>query len=220
VGYSVPADAAAERALALLSGAGAVIVDDLALPALKDLDQDHALDLMLVELAHSLPAYLASREAGVRTLADVVEFNRSRADAELPWFGQSLFEKALTLGGPSSPAYLAAVEACTAAGLAELDRTLGEHDLDALLAPAMAPATPIDLVNGDAFSGGASDSSALAGAPILTIPVELAHGLPVAVSVWGARRSEQTLYAIGQAFERARDESTGPLPEPTFPEWI
>ena len=68
--------------------------------------------------------------------------------------------------------------------------------------------------------GGASDSSALAGAPILTVPVELAHGLPVAVSLWGARGSDQTLLRLGQALESRRDATTGPLPEPTFAEWV
>jgi amidase len=217
-GYSTHADAACERVLTMLSAAGAEIVDDLALPALKEVEDDHVLNLMLIELVHSLPQYLGRRGAEVRTLADVVDYNTLHADSELPWFGQSLFEKALTLDGPSSPQYLDAVDACAAAGLAELGRTLHVHRLDALLAPAMAPATPIDLVNGDHGSGGASDSSALAGAPILTIPVELAQGLPVAVSIWGERGAETSLYAIGRAFEQARDRSTGPLPEPTYVE--
>ncbi len=219
-GYSATADAAGERALSMLSEAGAEIVDGLALPALKDLDETHVLDLMLIELVHGLAQYLTARGASVRSLADVVEFNRAHAGAEMPWFGQSLFERALTLGGLASPEYLDAVDACTAAGLAELDRTLGDHDLDALLAPAMAPPSPIDLVNGDHGSGGASDSSALAGAPILTVPMELAHGLPVAVSVWGARGSEHSLYAVGWVLEQARDRTSGELPEPTFVEWI
>ena len=219
-GYSPGADAAGERTLAMLSAAGAEIVDGLALPALKDVDETHVLNLMLIELVHGLAEYLEARAASVRSLADVVVFNRAHAADEMPWFGQSLFERALTLGGLASPEYLGAVHACTVAGLVELDRTLGEHDLDALLAPAMAPPSPIDLVNGDHGSGGASSSSALAGAPILTVPVELTHGLPVAVSVWGARGSEQILYAVGRALEAARDASTGPLPEPTFADWV
>ncbi len=219
-GYSHAADAAGERALAMLSAAGAEIVDGLALPGLKELDDNHVLDLMLIELVHGLAEYLNARGASVRSLADVVAFNRAHAEEEMPWFGQSLFERALTLGGLASPEYLAAVDACTAAGLAELDRTLGDSDLDALLAPAMAPPSPIDLVNGDHGAGGASDSSALAGAPILTVPLEMAHGLPVAVSVWGARGSERVLYAVGRAIEQTRDQSTGPLPEPTYPDWV
>jgi amidase len=219
-GYSTHADAAGERVLSALAEAGAEIVDGLSLPALKEIEDEHVLNLMLIELVHGLALYLGGRGAEVRTLADVVDFNNTHADAELRWFGQSLFEKALTLDGPSSPQYLDAVDACAAAGAAELTRTLGEHDLDALLAPAMAPPTPIDLVNGDHGSGGASDSSALAGAPILTVPVELAQGLPVAVSVWGARGSEKTLYAVGRAFEQTRDRTVGPLPEPTYLEMV
>jgi amidase len=220
-GYSVAADAASERALEILSAAGAVIVDDLALPALKDLDDGVALTLMLVELKVGLTKYLATRDAPVKTLADVIAFNRAHAEDELPWFGQSLLEKAEETEGVASAAYLESLDACTAAGLAELDRTLGEHDLDALVAPAMAPPSPIDLVNGDlGVEGGASDSSALAGSPILTLPVELAHGLPVAVSLWGARGSERTLLQLGQTLESGRDARTGPLPEPTFAEWV
>ena len=219
-GYSPAADAAGERALALLSAAGADIVDGLALPALKDVDDDHVLNLMLIELVDGLATYLEARGASVRSLADVVDFNRTHADQEMPWFGQSLFERALGLDGLSSSQYRDAVDACTVAGLTELDHTLSTHHLDGLLAPAMAPPSPIDLVNGDHGSGGASDSSALAGAPILTLPMELAHGLPVAVSVWGARGSEQTLYAVGRSLEAGRDASTGPLPEPTYPEWV
>jgi amidase len=218
-GFSPPADAAAERALSLLSAAGAEIVD-VTLPMLKDLDESAELTLLLVELKVSLATYLATRDAEVRTLDDVVAFNRAHARTEMPWFGQSLLERALETEGVASPAYLEAVDACAAAGLAELDRTLGEHDLDALLAPAIAPATPIDLVNGDAYTGGTSTSSALAGAPILTVPVELVHGLPVAVSLWGARGSEAGLLRLGRALEAGRDASAGPLPEPTFPDWI
>ena len=219
-GYSPAADAAAERALALLDRAGVHIVDDLALPSLKDLDDEVLLMLMLVELKVSLAKYLATRHAPVRTLADVIAFNREHAEQELPWFGQELFEQAEETEGVASPAYLEAVDACSAAGIAELDRTLGEHDLDALIAPAMSPAPPIDLVNGDHGGGSASDSSALAGAPILTVPLELARGLPVAASLWGARTTEATLLQLGRALEAGRDTTTGPLPEPTFVEWV
>jgi amidase len=88
------------------------------------------------------------------------------------------------------------------------------------LAPATGPAAPIDLVNGDPNGMGASDSSALAGAPILTVPVELARGLPVAVSLWGARGSESALLRLGAALEAARDADSGPLAPPTFPAWV
>jgi amidase len=220
-GYSSAADEASERALSLLSHAGVHVVDDLSLPMLKDLDDEVGLNLMLVELKVALSRYLATRGSRVRTLADVIAFNRAHAEQEMAWFGQELLEKAEGTEGVASPAYLESVDACAAAGIAELDRVLGEHDLDGLLAPATGPAPPIDLVNGDpGGGGGASDSSALAGAPILTVPIELAHGLPVAVSLWGARGTDATLLQLGRALEAGRDAASGPLPEPGFVEWL
>ena len=220
-GYSPAADAASERALSLLDRAGAHIVDDLTLPSLKDLDDEVGLTLMLVELKVALPRYLATRDARVKTLGDVIAFNREHADQEMPWFGQELLEKAEETDGVASAAFLEAVDACAAAGIAELDRTLGEHELDALLAPATGPAPPSAVVTGEGGGGGgARDSSALAGAPILTVPVELAHGLPVAASLWGARGTDATLLQLGRALEAGRDAGTGPLPGPTFAEWV
>ena len=66
-GFSPAADAAAERALDLLSAAGAEIVEGVTLPALKDLDDQHELTLMLVELKVSLARYLGARESEVAT---------------------------------------------------------------------------------------------------------------------------------------------------------
>ena len=220
-GDSPAADAAAERSLSLLSRAGVHVIDELSLPMLKDLDDEVGLNLLLVELKVALARYLSTRNARVKTLADVIAFNREHAEREMPWFGQELFQKAEETEGVAAAAYLESVDACAAAGIAELDRTLGEHELDALIAPAIGPTPPIDLVNGDPEGGGsASDSSALAGAPILTVPVELAHGLPLAVSLWGARGTDATLLQLGRALEAGRDASTGPLPEPAFVEWV
>jgi amidase len=219
-GTSPAADAAAERALALLSEAGVEIIDGIELPALKDFDDEQELILMLTELKVAIGRYLATRDCGVKTLLDVVAFNRTHAEQELPWFGQELFEKALETDGVDGSAYSKAVEACRVAGPSELDRVLTEHHLDALVAPTTSPATPIDLVNGDPSIFGCSGQSALAGAPILTVPLELAQGLPVAVSLWGARHHEVTLVLLGSALESGRDSSTGPLPAPTFPTWV
>ena len=180
-----------------------------------------ALTLMLVELKVGLAKYLESRDAPVRTLADVIAFNRAHADP-----GAAVVR-------PGPPGEGAGDRGPRVAGVPRErgrlhvggPRRAGPHPRPArprrrCVAPAMAPATPIDLVNGDPGGGGASDSSALAGSPILTVPVELAHGLPVAVSLWGARGSETALLQLGQALESGRDATTGPLPEPTFPEWV
>ena len=93
-------------------------------------------------------------------------------------------------------------------------------EFDALVTPSYAPAHPIDLVNPESFPGSCSGPAAIAGYPLVTVPTELAAGLPVAVSFWGTAGSEGTLIEIAHGYEVARDASTGPLPEPTMATFV
>jgi len=83
--------------------------------------------------------------------------------------------------------------------------------------PSYAPASPIDLVNPESLPGSCTGATAMAGYPLLTVPTELAAGLPVAVSFWGAAHSETSLVEIAHGYEQAWNRTSGPLPEPSFP---
>ncbi len=219
-GYSAVADAATERALSLLSAEGAEVVDATDIEAMASYDGESELVVLLSELGPALADYLRTRPGAPQTLAEVVAFNRQHSDVELEWFGQDLFEMALGLPGLGSKEYDAARAACLAAGRDGIDQTLHEHRLDALLAPASAPAIPIDLANAEHHWGGCTETSAMAGYPIMTVPTGLVHGLPVALCLWGTGGSEATLLEIAAGYEAARDADTGPLPEPTFPAFV
>jgi Asp-tRNA(Asn)/Glu-tRNA(Gln) amidotransferase A subunit family amidase len=52
------------------------------------------------------------------------------------------------------------------------------------------------------------------------VPGDLVGGLPVGVCFWGAAWSEPTLVEVGAAFERLRDDDTGPLDPPTYPTFV
>ncbi|HSU03791.1 MAG TPA: amidase family protein [Nocardioides sp.] len=221
-GYSAHADAAAERALGLLAAEGATIVDATDLPELgEDVWRDELL-VLLAEFRAGVADYLASRGGDVpRTLDELVAFNRDHAASELAHFGQSLFEQALSgpeAGGPEHRVARARGVAATGAG--GIDAVLRAHDLDALVTPSYAPAHPIDLVNPEHFAGSCSGPAAIAGYPLVTVPAELAAGLPVAVSFWGTAGSEETLIEVAHGYEVARDAATGPLPDPTFPVFV
>lgn len=222
-GNSPLADAAAERALSLLSTAGAKIVDSTDLESMAGFGLAEELHVMLAELAAGMSTYLATRteQQRVRTLADVVAFNKAHADEELCHFGQDLFERALQLPGIESLEYARARAACLRAARDEgIDKVLADHDLDALVTPSYAPAHPIDLVNPEPDSGGCTRPAAMAGYPLLTVPSRLAHDLPVAVTFWGTAGSEATLVEIAHGYESARDAADGPLPAPTFPAFV
>ena len=221
-GYSPQADAAAERAVALLAAEGATIVDGTDLPDFPATLGEDELLVLLAELRSGLTAYLATRAGDVpRSLEEVVAFNERHAATELEHFGQAFFEAALVGPEDGSPEHLAARARCLELARDHgIDAVLREHDLDALVTPSYAPACPIDLVNAEAHPGSCSSPAAMAGYPLLTVPTELAHGLPVAVSFWGTAGSEATLVEVAHGYETARDRTTGPLPAPTFPGFV
>jgi amidase len=169
--------------------------------------------VLLHELKAGLPLWLQrfAPQAGVKSLADVIAFNRAHAGQEMAWFGQELFEKAQALGGLDSAAYLEALAQCAKGSREDtLDRVLREQRLDALIAPTDGPAWLIDPIAGDHFSQGFSTPAAVAGYPHLTVPAGMVRGLPVGLSLVGPAWSEWRLLALGQAFERAAGHRRAP----------
>jgi amidase len=189
---------------------------------MDDFDQADELTVLLAELRAELPRYLATRSGDVpRDLAAVVDFNRRHADTELAHFGQALFEQSLAGPTDGEPACVEARARCLAAARDDgIDKVLREHELDALVTPSYAPASPIDLVNAEHFPGSCTTPTAIAGYPLFTVPTELAAGLPVAVSFWGGAGSEPTLVEVAHGYEVARNRTSGPLPEPSFPTFV
>ena len=131
-------------------------------------------------------------------------YRARRSLRSLPFFGQDLFERAVTTGGLQDPQYLKALESNRlAAGRDGLDKVLASQQLQAVIAPTMGPAFLIDPINGDALSwDGPGNVPAIAGYPHLTLPMGLVKGLPVGLSVIGPAWSDGTVLALGGAIER------------------
>jgi amidase len=202
MGYLPALDEVFERAVGQLKAAGAEVVDIDAFDLAGI--QRRELLVLLAELKAGLNAYLAGtpRQVTVRTLGDLIAFNRAEAAREMPFFGQELFEQAEMSPDLSDRAYVRArAENLRAAGPDGIDRLLGDHSLDALIAPTTGPAWTTDLVNGDHVAGAATTLAAVAGYPHLTVPMGQIQGLPVGLSFVGPAWSDATLLAMGYAFE-------------------
>ena len=206
-----------EQALADLRRAGAVPVEIDYQPQGEMYEAEFT--VLLFELRETLDAYLAGSPADipVRSLADVIAFNEANAATELRWFGQDTFVQA------SETTDRAAYEAARAtslklAGAEGIDRLLREHDVAFLIAPTTGPAWPIDLVYGDAYPGGigAGSLAAIAGYPHLSVPMGAVEGLPVGLSIMGAKWSDHAVLKAGRAFEKARSAA---VPVPSLQRW-
>ena len=202
-GFHDGVDALMEDSLAALREAGAELVDPVEL-ATREQFGEFEWQVLLYEFKADLNAYLAARP-GVqyRTLAELIDFNRAHAAREMPHFGQEIFELSQEKGPLTEEEYVDAVEASQRlAGEEGIDAALGEHRLDALVAPTGGLAWLTDWINGDSGKGGCSGPAAAAGYPHLTVPAGFVSGLPVGLSFFGAAWSEPTLIRLAYAFEQ------------------
>jgi amidase len=210
-----PVKALLNTAIRRLTEAGMTVVEVDA-PAGSDQLADQELTVLLTELKADLATYLATTpvQVKVRSLEDLIAFNREHAGQEMPIFGQDLFEQAQVSSGLQDPAYLKAREGSRlAAGRDGLDKLLASHQLQAVIAPTTGPAFLIDTVGGDSFSGsGPGNLPAIAGYPHLTLPMGMVKGLPVGLSLIGPAWADQAMLALGASIER----TLGPVPAPRY----
>jgi len=121
-------------------------------------------------------------------------FHRS---AELRWFDQEIFEQAQAKGSLSDGEYEKALSSVQQGAREDgIDKLLARHELDALIAPTGSAAWTIDLINGDHFIGGSSSLAAVSGYPNITVPMGQVHGMPVGLSIFGAKFTEPVLIEI------------------------
>jgi len=206
-----------EAALADMARAGATLVEIDYTPDESMWADEYT--VLLYEFREGLGAYLASSPADipVRSLADVIAWNMANADRELRWFGQEIFEQALMT--TDREAYASArANSFRLAGPQGIDRLLAEHDVALLVAPTLGPAWNIDLVMGDRPGDGigAGSLAAIAGYPHLTVPMGAVEGLPIGLSIMGAKWHDHAVLQAGAAFERAR---TAELASPSLQPW-
>jgi len=204
-GYSDAADEIANKAIADMKAAGAVIVDPADIPTASKMDACE-MEVLLYEFKADLNAYLAARgpASPVRSLEDLIAFDEREKAREMPYFGQELLLRAQKKGPLTTPAYLTARTTCRSLAREQgIDLVLRKFRLDAIVAPTGSPAWTTDVVNGDHFTGASSTPAAVAGYPSITVPAGQAFGLPVGISFIGTAWSEAKLLGLAYAYEQA-----------------
>lgn len=209
-----PMNAFLDRCIAVLTRAGATVVDPADLPMHGDWVTP-SLELLLYEFKSDLNSYLSRLPAAlpIHTLGDLIRFNETHATQELSLFDQELFRQSNAKSGLDSAAYRKARETCLTSTRGHgIDAVLAKHRLDAIVTLTSGPAALIDPVNGDMDTGGCSSPAAIAGYPHVSVPAGLHRGLPIGLSFFGAAFSEPTLLRLASGFEHVGP----PRPVPRF----
>jgi amidase len=211
-GANTGMDHVLEECLAEMKRLGAEVVDPANLPSHGQYDDDE-LEVLLYEFKTDLNAYLGGLRPNVRvrSLADLIAFNREHRKDEMPYFEQELFEKAQAKGPLSDKAYEQARAKCVRLSRIEgIDAALSKYKLDAIVAPTAGPAPLNDYLLGDPNWPGCTTPAAVAGYPHITVPAGLVRGLPVGISFFGTAWSEPTLLKLAYSFEQATKARRAP----------
>src|ERR1035441_8136464 len=209
-GFSEETDRVIEAAIAEMKRRGAEIVDPADIPTAGKFDDSES-EVLSYEFKNDLNLYLGALvpKAPMHSLADVIAFNESHREREMPYFGQDLMIKAQAKGPLSSKEYLDALEKDRRLSRTEgIDAVMSKHRLDALVAPTAGPAWCTDLINGDHAPGGRSTPAAVA--QNIKPPAGWAGALPVGISFFGAANSEPLLIKLAYAFEQATRHRRAP----------
>ena len=212
MGFHEAVDPVIEKALNVLREKGAELIDiDERIGSSKS---GASMDVLLYEFKAGVNKYLSNARAdsGVKSLADIIEFNREHESESMPYFKQELLEMAQEKGDLDSSEYLEALESVLT-GYREngVDRIMDAYMLDAIVAPTRGLAWTIDLVNGDHGNGGSSSPAARSGYPAITVPAGYAFGLPLNISFFGRAYSEPELLKYAYSFEQAAKHRQRPM---------
>jgi amidase len=211
LGFHPQVDELFKEAVELMKSKGAVMVDPVKFEGGKAMGES-SYQVLLYEFKADLNRYLSWHPlAPVKSLEEIIAFNESQKNKELPWFGQDIFKQAQAKGDLTTQEYLKALADSKRLAQSEgIDKVMKEHNLDAIIAPTNGPAWSIDWVNGDHFSGSSSSYPAIAGYPNITVPMGTVQGLPVGISFFGKAWSEPVLIKIAYAFEQISKHRKAP----------
>jgi amidase len=158
---------------------------------------------LVAEFRPSLERYLRGRTGCPATLDDLISANLAD-DTELSLFGQDLFERAAAVSEEERAQARHARDRAERAARALIDSTLRDNDIDAVLAPANAPAWRLDHLAGDPRTVSSSTPAAVAGYANICLPMGVVGGLPVGISVFGPREVVRLL-PLAESVENAVD---------------
>jgi amidase len=177
----------AQQALQAMVALGATLVDTDTGDFFELFEDEFT--TLLYEFKVQIADYLATlRHSRMRTLADLIEFNRANCAQEMVYYGQELFEMSeATSGDLGDPIYQLARRRAHETARRGIDEAIAAHNLDAVVAP--------HLTN--------SPGPAVSGYPNLSLPIGLtASGKPAGLLMYSTFLREPQLLGFAYDLEQ------------------
>jgi amidase len=198
------------QVIELLKAKGATIIEVDLLKQCDELGEEGEYRVLQYEFKDGLNRYLATAGAGVKTLAEVIAFNKANEQRVMPYFRQETLERSEASGGLDSKEYTDSLKKSLTSRRI-IDQLMQSHGLHAIAGTSIGPANCTDLINGDYSTGFYfCPPAAMAGYPHITVPMGTVHELPVGLSFMAGAYKENELLAIAYAFEQASKKRAAP----------
>ena len=205
-----------DDAIKLLKKQGAVIIEIDYLDKINAFGQAE-FEILQYEFKDGLNNYLATANAKVKNLKEVIDFNTANEDKAMPYFKQETLESSNLKKGLDDKKYVDALTVSFEGSKGVLDTVFKENKLDAICGITMGPACSIDVIYGDRWGGYSLTSPAAAsGYPHITVPNGMVYDLPVGLSFFGTPYTEGQLIGLGYAYEQASKKRLKPALKPSF----
>lgn len=204
-----------KKAMEQMRSRGATVVEVTFIEGFRQLRID-TLKVLQHEFKDGVNRYLATANMPVKTMADVIQFNKEHEATVMPYFKQEQMENSQAKGNLEDNDYKQALAKYEVAR-SYYRKFLEDNKLDALCGPANGFPSCIDPLNGDSFGGyGTYSPAAICGYPSITLPLGNIGDLPVGLSFLGQPFSEPELIGIAYAYEQVSKNRIQPRFKKSF----
>ncbi len=205
-----------EKIIDSLKLAGATIVDVEYLEKINKLG-DAEYEVLKFEFKDGLNKYFTKANTSIKTINDVIAFNKKNENEAMPTFKQEILEASAKMKGLDSKEYVEALAKSHEGSKKMIDEVMKANNLDAICGLTMGPACSIDIIYGDRWGEVfLTAPAAMSGYPHITVPAGKVYDLPVGLSFFSTAYQEPKLFEIAFSFEQATKQRTIPNFKPSF----
>ena len=204
------------EAIDLMKSQGAIIIEIDYMSKFVELGR-YEYEILQTEFKDGVNKYLSGLSLPVKTLSDVIQFNKDNEDKAMPYFKQEQLENCENTKGINNPSYQKALVKGRDGARNIINEVMAKHQLDAIIGITMGPACSIDMVYGDRWGEDSlTQPAAMSGYPHISVPAGMAYRLPIGLSFFGKAYSEPALIGMAYAYEKVSNKRVLPAFNPSF----
>jgi len=192
-----------EQAVSLMKQQGATIIE------IEYVDKvnkhgDAEFEVLKYEFKYGINKYLSTANSPIKTLKDLIEFNKTNEDKAMPTFKQETFIACEETMGLEDKKYVDSLNKSHNETRKIIDTVMQQNKLDAIAGLTMGPACSIDTIYGDRWGDVSLTSpAAMTGYPHISVPCGFAYDLPVGLSFFSGAYKEGDLISLAYAYEQS-----------------